>query len=504
MKIFNELGTFWIPKYGEKKFCALLKEDNNNFYLNSKDEFLSYEEYIPLLNGINGSAHEKIKEEFLILGWINDIPVTLIALPFSCFSCFRISMVLENIHLKSLKNIKFKKVKLYVNNINNFVKSINVDKESIENEENNSFEYKVIYKSFGLEKITLKKFELRLEPNFSSKLDNDLRSFNINEKITINLEYFHEEEFVEIQKDIRHLEKFFSLILKKSLISEIEVKSASIEKNNKIKIFTPKIAKALNNKNIHSMFKTLFKFEDITNPNVLFKNWFDKYDVLKPFYDLYFSTILSDNYAETDLISYTQALESYYRNNKRFKTEYHTEKDFTTLEHDLKSSVENCFENFSFFKIDEEYKDKLLDIIQYTNQYSLISMLRRLLKELNFTKINEILENYSQEKILLEKFFSTFNFHKMNKILYSSENKRRKKKINNFAKIITDTRNYYTHYGGTRQKSSELLYLNKELKCIIEICFMKELGISNEQIEKITENIHRFDVSHRETYTTLI
>jgi hypothetical protein len=104
-------------------------------------------------------------------------------------------------------------------------------------------------------------------------------------------------------------------------------------------------------------------------------------------------------------------------------------------------------------------------------------MLKKLLSELEFSKIDEILNNYSDKK-------------------------KREQKINEFVKIVVGARNHYTHYADFKLKNE--VYLMKELKCIVELCFMKELGLSNNEIEEITKDHNRFNVYHNIYITSLI
>ena len=59
----------------------------------------------------------------------------------------------------------------------------------------------------------------------------------------------------------------------------------------------------------------------------------------------------------------------------------------------------------------------------------------------------------------------------------------------NFISKVCDTRNYLTHYDvSLKEKSAsakELYYLNEDLRTILQIYFLKELGFANEGIKKM-------------------
>jgi hypothetical protein len=486
MKIFNEIGTFWIPKLGEQKFAGLIKIEKGNFYLNSKTEFLHFnEEYDDFLHNIESSNDKSIKDSFLILGMINQTPITLVILPFDFLGVpdtkFKISTIFKNVHLKDLNNIKFKEISLFINNINNFMPAMDIKSNHEEDKLNKSLEYNVKYKSLTVVEIDLIRFKLNFYPNFSCKNEfHDSRNVNINEKIEINLDYNIKVELNEIRRDIRHLEKFFTLVLGKSPIIGIEAKLKSGKSKDKIEIFTPEIVEDMKNNEKKNIFNALFKLDEIDNLSLLFKNWFNKYELLEPFYYLYFSTIFSNYYAETTFLLYTQTLEAYFRRMKNEKSEYYDKKSFKILEENMNYYIESCYENFLEFEINNDFKNKVKSSIKYSYQYSLRTILKELLYKLDFARINEILDNHSKKK-------------------------NRELKIKEFINIVVDTRNYYTHYDNQNPPDIDLvLNLMKELKCIIEICFMEELGLSKAEIEKISENNNRFDVSHYKSYPSLI
>lgn len=506
MKTFNEIGTFWVSNFplpnnslivvngksifiseNKIRFGGILKKENNKFYLHYEEPNQSYQQSKNFHNMINAFKNQntKIKDSILIVGQVNE-QITLIAFNPS-IEIFEVAMIFEGFHFKNFEDIKFKEIILSFTNLDSFIKTENIDKNGQEmydgstlidylnknkldtlndlNKDKISYQFDLNYQSPKFEKILLDRFELKIAPHFHSKSEKNPRKFCIIEEFKIWLKYYEEEDFLKIQEDIRLLEKFFTLILGQSHLTEVKGKLKI--KHRPIKIYTPKILKTSDNKD-NRLIQSLFKFEDISNPRLLFKNWFKKYENLKSFFDLYFAPKFSKLYAETEFLLYTQALETYYR--KSGDSEYFDETTYNILKRDIKDSINDLYENFTEFDIVDGFKNKFESSIRYAYEKSLRSMLKELLNDLNYKKINEILDNHSME---IE----------------------RNKKVNGYVGIIVDNRNYYTHYEGKEPNIYNLIDLVKELKCIIEICFMKELGLSKNEINKITEN-NRFNLDY--------
>lgn len=185
----------------------------------------------------------------------------------------------------------------------------------------------------------------------------------------------------------------------------------------------------------------LFRYRDIsTNFEQYLKNWFSKVEILEPVFNLYFGTLYnSDMYLDHIFLSTIQAVESYHR--RTMKNHIWSEEDFTTI----KNEVLNC--------TSKKYKDWVTNKFQYGNEPSL----RRRIKE------------------LLEEFNSIFGEFS----IYNSE----------FAENVTNTRNYLTHYDPTLKEKSlkdqDLFNTIQKLRALVEVCFMKQLGIPNEDVKKI-------------------
>lgn len=439
MDILNELGTFRISNFPTNynstiEVNGILKKDYNGFHLNYEKPSETVSEIISFENKIYSYNNQKIKDPILILGDIKSINTLITLIAFSHeidTNIFNISIIFKGVRFKNFKDIKFKEIQLSFSNIDSFIERKNIDQngkrmygdiplidylknENLSNLENLnkekiSYQFNLNYKSPVFDKINLNRFKLEITPEFKTKYKENPRNLCIIEDFKISLKYHKEEDFIKIQEDILHLKNFFTLVLGKSYLTEVKGKLK--DQNQFIEIYTPTI---IEEQNYHEdkLIKPLFKFEEITKPSLLFNNWFEKYDKLKSFYNLYFTVAFSKNYAETEFLLYAQALETYC--GKFDKSRYFNKSEYSNIKKDIHSRIKDIYNNP---KNPEGFEEKLRDGINYANKKSLKGMLRRLLKDLNYDKINEILNNNSNKN-------------------------KRKEKISHFLGIIGDTRDY--------------------------------------------------------------
>lgn len=200
----------------------------------------------------------------------------------------------------------------------------------------------------------------------------------------------------------------------------------------------------------HEMF---FSLNDISNFEMIMKNWLINYDKLRPVYSAYFGTITNSKmFLEQEFLSLIQALESYHR--RMIGGEYMDEKDYSAHTKNLYLNIPPEFSH--------SHKDSLKNRIKYGYEYSLRKRLKELLGKYN-TILNPII---SVEK--------------------------------DFIEDVVNTRNYFTHLTEEGKKSAvtEILELNKltvKIKFLLEICFLEELGFEFEKIQELTLRDRRYD-----------
>jgi hypothetical protein len=197
-------------------------------------------------------------------------------------------------------------------------------------------------------------------------------------------------------------------------------------------------------------YDMLFKFDDMIEKfEIYIKNWFRKAELLKPIYDLYFATLYNPRmYLGNKFLNLIQALEVYHRRiiNKLVMNQEKCD-----------GIVKECLDIIS-----QNYKEHFEQILKYANEPSL----RRRLKD--------IIKKYEN---LLDKFIGNKNAQ------------------NSFINKVVNTRNYLIHYDlEVKEKSEstkELFNLTQNLKTIVEICLLNEIGFNLEKIENLISSIQR-------------
>ncbi len=180
------------------------------------------------------------------------------------------------------------------------------------------------------------------------------------------------------------------------------------------------------------------------------KNWIAQSESLKPVYDLYFSSRYNPHqYLHSHFLSLIQALETYHR--RQYGGQYMDESEY-------KAKVREALIAAIPDDLDDDFKQSLkTGTLKYAYQYSL----RKRLKEI--------------AKILADEIPGI-------RWLDTREGR------NIFVANVADVRNYLTHYDPNSDidtSSGRLHKLSRKLEMILEICLLKEIGMSSEQINHL-------------------
>jgi len=185
-------------------------------------------------------------------------------------------------------------------------------------------------------------------------------------------------------------------------------------------------------------FHMLFTFKDISESfEVFLKNWFDKAEMLKPVYDLYFGTLYNPRmYLQHAFLSLVQAVETYHRRTMR---NYELPEDeYQSRIAEILNAVPSGYEKWLKWKL------------KYSNEPTLKQ------------RLEDILEAFSE-------FLNGF-----------IENK------SSFVDKTVYTRHYLTHFDPDLKERSaegeELYRLTQKLKVLLQICLLKELGFSSDSV----------------------
>lgn len=200
-------------------------------------------------------------------------------------------------------------------------------------------------------------------------------------------------------------------------------------------------------------FEMLFSYKQIKDqfPQII-KNWFAKYELLKPAFNLLFEQFYNGNrFSENTFLNLAQSAETFHarihNHTKIPKGEYQAMK-----EEILKSAP-------------EVYHKWLKDQFNFGNNLNL------------HTRLSELTEKYSNDfldRIITDK--------------------------DEFVKQVKHSRNYYTHYSNDGKKKAlkggDLFYLSERLKILLVWAFLVEVGFDNELLSSCIDNVKWSKFNH--------
>lgn len=177
------------------------------------------------------------------------------------------------------------------------------------------------------------------------------------------------------------------------------------------------------------------------------KRYFDKHKLLKPVYDLYFSTVYNaDMYLHQRFLALAHAIEAYHRvsvgGNYQSSDEY-------------RNGLFNILCGALPKDLDKNFRASLKNKFEHLNEYSLRK------------RIRDICEKHVA---VLSPFLG---------------------EPGRFAKSVADQRNSLTHRGSTNKNSPQetdwrqVLLMSKQLRLLLEVCLLHEIGFDTDYITKM-------------------
>lgn len=283
----------------------------------------------------------------------------------------------------------------------------------------------------------------------------------IKQRTYIKIETSEEKSFEEYEGMMYQIQNFLSLGVWESVYPlAIEGITEANMKKTKYGTYFPPVKISYELIDIPKVSKTLlpwdmlFTFEDISDRfDIFLRNWFGTADLLKPTYDLYFGTLCNPRmYREYHFLSLIQAIESFHR--RRYGGEYLSDDDYKEIHNVLVNVIPDV--------VKKDFKNSLESKLKYGNEFSL----RKRLKEIFNEYQNEIPGLFIQNK-------------------------------GAFIKKVVDTRNYLTHYDKDLKECAasgiDIFHLTYELKMLLEICLLRELGFSSEEIkDRFSKMLRRY------------
>ena len=448
--IIGKIGKFWT---NVSEFPGILNKIQGRYEFTILDKnFNNSDDYI-LINGT-------IEDYKLSIILINKTIESKFS--FNELNTYYVKQLLVGKFFNNLDEIKFSNVHIKFNNIANVINFSHLNEFITRDFEdpkliislNEIKPFNVDFNDFTL-KICFEKYATMRHMGTGEFIDSEL-------SIVIALDYNNKQSIKQIREDIVILQNLFSFITGKSEIIEL----TSFEEKNKINIIYPLIS---NNHFTNNWRPTAIQINE-SNYVQIFKKWFDNYNNLNSIYDLFCSIDEIHLNPSTLFLTYAQILESYHR--QRFNGEYIPKKDFNKIAKEIYNCTKNSDE---IIKLpDDDNKGKLKMKIKSSITYSF---------------------EYTLKDRLLEIFDKLTNYDFFEDILNQNNDLEDDDKLNSFADIIKDNRNYYTHYGNKKDtvvEGFELIKLNDLMKLTINLILLMELGFSIDEINRITNDDPNF------------
>lgn len=449
--ITDKIGKFWT-NIGE--FQGILNKNHGKYEFTILDKIFDNSDDFILVNGII----ENYKLSFILI----NKPVE---------SKFTFNEVRNTYYIKQLfigkffnnfDEIKFSNVHIKFNNIANAINFSVLNNFFTRDEENSrliiSFKeikpYCVNIDDFTL-KLVFEKYSTMKHMGTGEFIDSELA-------ILVVLDYEDNQSLNSIWEDVVILQNLLTFITGKSEIIEL----TSFEEKKEIHIINSLVSNKIF---VNNWMPTAIQINE-SNYVQIFKKWFDNYSNLNSIYNLFCSIDEIHFNPSTLFLTYAQILESYHR--QRFSGEYISKSNFRKISKDIYSCAKNSDE---IKNLPEDYnkgqlKMKIKSSITYSFEYTL-------------------------KDRLLEIFDKLINYDFFEDILNQNSDSEDDDKLNYFADIIKDNRNYYTHYGNKKDtvvEGSELIKLNDLMKLTINLILLMELDFSIDEINRITNDDPNF------------
>lgn len=456
MESFQYYGYWWIPENIDNKIAGILNFDSDN---GAKLDLLgTFEKSTSLMDTLKRNFILGITQEgkriTLYKCLINDAKISIPGLNTSSYSA---EFVFVGAHFLSEEDIIFDKVDVNLQYSEKWANLSGFDiKEKFDNEESP----KLFTIEYNIPKIinvhlyngTNISIQLMLTGSYGSN------NVNLMEKLIFSINPDKPQGINSYIFDIFYkLECFLTLAIGEPvypMIIRAWIHSKKEKNNNRstdVLIYYLTGNKNSDSKKIN-LFNIIFSLRDIKdNLEIYLNNWFKKFEYLKPVYELYFSIMYNYNgFLESEFLTLIQAIESYHR--RTMSGIYLTELEFEQVYNILIDSIPKDLCN----DVKIAFKEKL----KYLNEFSL----RNRLKDL-YNKYKDILD------------------------LFINDPKK-------FINYIVNTRNYLTHYDKNLErkalKDQHLIYCTEQLKVLLQIIFLSELGFSQELIKNIISINNRY------------
>jgi len=460
MKPFSTNGIWWLPDKVQEKISGTLSfNPREGSELELIGSFKDFRDFSDLANheiilGIT-SKGQKVTLYKCLESNFN------VSIPGFASSTYHISVVFIGHHFSKKEDIQFDCISVNYSNLEEWVR-ISGFEISMEFRDNKYLTKETVIYTFP-EVIEADLGDFKISFNYSFNQSGDrIRTINLEQTTFIEVKHHKARHFEDLlDTALYNIQNFLCLAMGKPTFPLILRGTNSLlkedigegkDKHKKIEIYYgirnfPENIKALRT------FDMCFTFADIKDKfNFYLKNWFKKSTHLQPIYDLYFGTLNNSSmYLQHRFLSLAQALESYHRS--VFDGKYVTEDDYKVLYELFTESIPKDLEI--------DFKKSLKDKMKYLNEFSLRKRIKHVMSEYK-NLVTMIIDDAEQQ----------------------------------FIEDIVNTRNYLTHYDKDLElkakEGKELYNLTEKIKYILEICFLREIGMSDESIKKIVSESQKY------------
>lgn len=452
MNSFESTGVWWLPDKPDKKISGTLKFDPVDGA--SLGLIGSFKEALNLGN---------MQELDVILGvTANSKLVTLygcvesnthFGVPGFTSSSFYVGMVFVGYHFGKGEDIVFDSLSVSYSYLEDWTRITGFRPGLKFDKKNGLDKYELTYSYPDKVEIKLDGFDLSFDYSFREGGDR-LKKVEVFHDTFLKVQPKSALHFDVYYRDILyHLQNFLSLAIGKP-VYPLGIKG----KNSNCKTVLSGGKEVFNDILVYYRLRKLPDLSKTLHPRDMFfcygdiasdfegclSNWFSKADVLAPVYDLYFATLYgSEMYLQHEFLSLVQAVESYHR--RVFGGQYVDESAYKSVYDALVQAIPE--------KTDSGFKASMRQRMKYLHEFSLRK------------RLGEIVEKCGDVFV---------------PVIPS---------IPVFVESVVDTRNFLTHYDKSLEskakKGNGLYKITKQLKFLLEICLLIELGVSEANIKAL-------------------
>ena len=462
MKSLELVGHWWLPANPRNTIAGTLKFDPVNG--GSLDILGSFQD-LP--------KFDKVFDVDIILGFVDGKKITLFRCyakgsnmnltaggPVAIKSSFIVSIVFIGHHFEKKEDVVFKTLSVSYSYLEDWTRITGFQYSLQTDKENHLSQYEVKYKFPDKVEANIEGTSLSLNYNFRSGGDG-IKEFILTQTTFLKIEPTIACHIDKYFRDyLYHVQNFISLGLGRAVYPlimngknegcKVELGEGRTEYND-IEIFYKVKEFQGSSKKLHPL-DMLFSLGDIRDDlEQYLNNWFKKTELIQPVYDLYFATLYSSKmYLQHEFLSLIQALEVYHRRIHGGK--YLSDDDFKDVYAKLVNAIPE--------ETEVDFKTSLAGKMKYLHEYSLRKRLKKITDDLKDV-IGVLIKDVSV-----------------------------------FIENIESTRNFLTHYDKSlenkKKDGQELYILTEQMKFLLEMCFLSEIGMAEDKIKQLVTRNQRY------------